>query len=101
MVYDAMHLNAAQFVEPLTTESIWEKIPTSWATVYCELLSILVFDDVTQFRDTFVEICKIHEVEWKRSKTQHHCTLGIGEIYHEPIRHIFRKLQIDHPQLKK
>ena len=61
----------------------------------------LVFDDGSQFRDNFVETCEIHEVEWPRSETQAHCALGIGDIYHEPIRRTFLKLQIDHPKQKK
>ena len=49
----------------------------------------------------FVEICEIHDFEWKKPGTQHHGALGVGERYHGPIRHTFRKLQIDHPKLQK
>ena len=49
----------------------------------------------------FVEICQIHEIEWKRSEKQHLSALGIAERYHESKRRRFRKLRIDHPKLKK
>ena len=101
MVDDATHFSVAQFVEPLTTESVQETILTLWATVYTGLPNTLVFDDGSQFRDTFVEICEIHDVEWKRSGTQHHSALVILEIYHEPKRRTFQKLRIDHRKLKK
>ena len=65
------------------------------------LQNTLVFDDDSQFRDTFVEICEIHDVGWKRYGTQHHSALEIRERYHEPIRRTFRKLRIDHPKLNK
>ena len=41
MVDDANHFSAAQFVNPLTTESVLEKILTLWATVYI-ILPMLV-----------------------------------------------------------
>ena len=63
MVYDATHFSASLFAEPHTTEAVWETILTLWATVYTDLPDTLVFDDGSQFRDTFVEICEIHDVE--------------------------------------
>ena len=65
MVDSATHFSAAQFVEPPTTESVWETILTLWETVYTGLPNILVFDDGSKFRDTFVEICEINVVEWQ------------------------------------
>ena len=56
------------------------------------LPNTLVFDDGSQFRDTFVEIYEIHDAEWQTSGTQHHSALGIGERYHEPIKRTSRKL---------
>ena len=33
MIDDATHFSAAQFIEPLATESVWETILTLWETV--------------------------------------------------------------------
>ena len=63
MVYDTTHFSAAQFVEKITIESVWEIILTLWASDYTELPNTLVFDDRSQFRDTFVEIREILDVE--------------------------------------
>ena len=101
MFGDATHFSEAQFVELLTTESVRETINTLWATVYTRLQNTSVFDDGLQFRDTFVEIYEIHDVEWKMSGTQHHSALEIGERYHEPIKHTLRKHQIKQPSQKK
>ena len=98
---DATHFSAAQFIEPLTTKFVWETILPSWEAVYIGLPNTLVFDDGSQFRDVFVEICEINDVKNKKSRTQHYSALGGGERYHEPIRRTFRKLQIDLPKLKK
>ena len=98
MVDDATHFSAAQTVVPLTTESVWETILTLWVTFYTGFPNTLVFDDGSQLRDTFAEICEIHEVEWKRSGTQDYCVLVIVEGYHEPMRRIFRDHRIDHPK---
>ena len=56
MLDDTTYFIIAQFVEPLTIKSVWETILTFWATVYAGLPNSLVFDDGSQFRDTFVEI---------------------------------------------
>ena len=72
MVDDATYFSAAQFIKPLTNESVWETIITLWDSVYIESPNTLVFDNFSQFRDTFVEICEIHHVEWQSSATKHH-----------------------------
>ena len=59
----ATHFSAAQFFEPLTTESVREIIHVLWATVYTGLPNTLVFDNGSQLRDTFIEFCEIHVVE--------------------------------------
>ena len=85
MLGDETNFSAAQFVHPLTTESVWETILTLWAAVYTGLPSILVFDDGSQLIDTLVDIYEIHNFEWQRSGTQHHSVSGIEERYHETI----------------
>ena len=97
----ATHFSAAQFVHSLTTEAVWETTLTLWATVYTGLPRTLVFDDVSQFRDNFVEICEIHDVEWQRLGMQHHSALGIGERYREPVRRTFREPRMVHTKMKK
>ena len=69
IVDDAAQFSAAQFIEPHTTEFVWENIITLLVTVYTELPNTLVFDDGSQFRNTFVEIWEIHDVERQRSGT--------------------------------
>ena len=70
LIDDTTYFSAAQLLEPLTTESVWETILTLWATAHTGLPNTLVFDDGSQFRDIFLEICEINDVEWKSSGTQ-------------------------------
>ena len=77
MVDDATHFNAAQFVETLTTEYI-KRIHTYVMGKYLRSVTEhIIFDYGSQFRNTFVEICKVNDVEWQRSGTQHYSALGI------------------------
>ena len=101
MVDDATQFSATQFVKPLITKSFKKIILTFWAIVYTGQPNTLDFDDGTQFRDTFVEICEIHDVEAQRSGTQHHSALSTEERNHEPIKPIFRKVRINLPKLNK
>ena len=45
MVDDTSHFSAAPFVEPLTTDAVWEAIITLSETVYTDLPNALVFDE--------------------------------------------------------
>ena len=47
--------------------------------VHTGLPNTYVIDDGSQFRDSFVDICDISDVEWQTSGTAHHSALGIGE----------------------
>ena len=85
MVDDAAYFSAAQFVGHLKTVSVWETILTLWATVHTGLPNTLVFDEGTLFRDTFVGIFEIHDIEYQKSGAQHHSALGIGGRYHKHI----------------
>ena len=81
MVDNETQFRVAEFVEPLTTRSVSETIPTSRESVNTRLLKRFVFDDGLQFRDTLVEISEIYNTKWQRSGTHHHSALGIGK-YH-------------------
>ena len=61
MVDDSTHFHAVPFVDPLITESIWETKLALWRTVYTGQPNTLFLDDESQFRNTFVEICEIHD----------------------------------------
>ena len=76
MVDEATHFSAAQFVHAVTTESVWETVLMLCKTVYIGESGALVCDNGSQFRD-FLQICEIHDVEWQKSETQRHSTLGV------------------------
>ena len=63
MIDYATHFRAAKFVDSFTTESFRETVPTLSATFYTRLPNKMVLDYVSQFRDIFVEICNIRDVE--------------------------------------
>ena len=101
MVDEVARFIVAQSVDPLKIESAQRTILTLWETIFTAFPNTLVFDDGSQFRDVFVEICEIHDVVWQRSNTRHYSALDIEERYQESIKRTFRKLLIDHPKLKK
>ena len=59
------------------------------------------FDDGSQFKDAFVEVCEIHDVEWKSSGTQHNIALGVRQRRNGPVRRRFQKLRINQLKLKR
>ena len=64
MVDEATRFSAVVFVSHITTERVWETILKLWANVYTGIPNKLVFDEGSQFRDAFVEIYDLHDVEW-------------------------------------
>ena len=65
MVDDATHFSAVQFVQPLTNWIFLGDHTYVMGNWLHWIASILGFDDVLQFRDTFEEICRIHDDEWQ------------------------------------
>ena len=63
VVDDATRFIATQLVAALTTKNAMKTILTLRATVCTRLPNILDLDDGSQFRDSFVEICEIHDAE--------------------------------------
>ena len=62
-VAEKVYLSAAQFADPLPTESVRKTILVLWETVYTVLPNASVFNDSSNFRLTFVEIYEIHGAE--------------------------------------
>ena len=56
MVDETTRFSAAAFVSAKTTDSVWETILKLWANISTGIPNKLVFDEVYQFCDTFIEI---------------------------------------------
>ena len=76
LVDEATRFSVPAFIRPWTTESVWETILNLWANAYTSIPSKVVFDEGSQFRDAFVEICELRDVEWKKSGVQQHSASG-------------------------
>ena len=63
--------------DPLIIEPVWERIHTLWAAAKFGLPNTLVFDDGSEFRYTIERICETHDVEYKKTGTQHHSWYGL------------------------
>ena len=58
-------------------------------------------DDASKFRKIFAELSALHQAEIKKSGTEAHKSLGIGERYHKPLEDTYRKLELDHPSMQR
>ena len=58
-------------------------------------------DQGLSFGDLFISISAHSNVEVQRTGVEAHSSLGIGEIYHHPLRITYRKLEIDYPSIEK
>ena len=66
MVDEATRFPATAFVIPITAECEQETILKLCTNLYTGIPNKLVFDEGSQFRDALVEICELHDVEWKK-----------------------------------
>lgn len=97
VVYPATRFSRARFLPKVSTESFWDDALMCWASVYTGIPNCLCVDEDSQFRNIFEEICSVHHVKIKISGIQSHNRLGVGELYHKPLRGTYRKLKLDHP----
>ena len=63
MLVDATSFSAVGMVELLIRTSVWESIIIIRETVYTCLPCILMFDNGSQFRDTYLKIFEMHDFE--------------------------------------
>ena len=61
IVGDATRFSAVELVSPIPAESVREIILKLWANVYTVIPNKSVFDEGSQFRDAFLEICELHD----------------------------------------
>ena len=66
MFDEATQFFAATLASSITTKSVWETILRLWDNVYTGISNRIAFDKGSQFRDAFVEICELNDVEWKK-----------------------------------
>lgn len=99
LVDNYTHFSAARFLPDMSTNTIWETIVTSWASVYTGLPNSIRVDQGSQLKDSFITIGRASGVEVNRSGVEAHNALGIGERYHHPLRNTFRKLKIAYPKV--
>ena len=86
IVDEATRFLAARFLSKISTDSIWEAVILCWSSVYTGLPEYIMVDEGAQFRHTFAELAKLHDVKVEKSRVQSHNSLGIRERYHKPLR---------------
>ena len=93
--------SAARFLTKVNTESIWEAIIMCWSSVYSSLPHCVRVDEGSQSRKIFAELSVIHQVQVKKSGVQSHHGLGVGEIYHKPLRDTYLKVKLDYGKVQR
>ena len=93
VVDEATRFSAAQFLTKVTTVNIWHALTTCWASIYTGMPNVITTDSGSQFREAFIDIASLHDVEVQTTGIESHNILGIGERYHEPLRNTYRKLK--------
>ena len=101
LVDAATRFSAARFLAKVSTESICEALLMCWASVYTGLPNCFRVNKGSQFRKMFAELYSVHDIEIKQSGIQSHNSLGVAELYHTPLRDIYRKLKLDHQSTQR
>lgn len=58
----------------------------------------MLVEQGSYFGSTFANMGAHSSVEVQRTGINAHCSLGLGERYHQPVRNTYRKIMIEHPQ---
>eukprot|EP00171_Calliarthron_tuberculosum_P008498 IDg8498t1 len=94
------HYGAAQFLEKVDTDSVWNALLKCWVLVYAGMPDIFFCDQGSVFTSKkWEKLSEENGVMLKFSGTQHHNGLAIVERYHAPLRTIYRRVKIECPEL--
>ena len=105
VIDEATRFSAARFLTKsegtkVSTLNIWQALIECWAAVYTGMPNVITTDSGSQFRDTFIDICALHDVKVQTTGVESHNSLGIGERYHAPLRNTYRKLKIENGNMQ-
>ena len=96
---EATRFSTVRFLPKISTDAVWDAIVLCWSSVYTGLPQNMMVDEGSQFRKVFARLASIHDVNVEKRGVESHNSLGIGEMYHKPLRDIFRNLKLDHPKM--
>ena len=97
----ATHYQAAVFLERQDAASVWNALLSCWSRLYVGDPDVIVTDQGSNFNSQqFQSICDYHGIELRKTPTEQHNALGIGEKYHGALRKVFFKLRMDNPSME-
>lgn len=96
---------AAQFLPDVSTQTVWRNLLHSWAIIHTELPNHMLVAQGSAFRGKetgglFVDLAALFNVEISKTGVEAHYTVGLCERYHQPLRHTYRKIMVEHPTTK-
>ena len=71
-----------------------------WLSVYTGLPDYILVHKGSQFRKTFAELAKMHDLNLQKTPVESHNSLGTRERYHKPLRDTYRNLKIGYPKMQ-
>ena len=101
IVDEGTRFSAARFLDNVSTVSLWSAILEFCATVYTGLPRKILVDQGSQFGDLFISLGALSNVEVQRTGIESHNSLGLGDLYHHPLRNTFQKLRIAYPNRER
>ncbi len=98
IVNTGTHFGAAQFIQTVDTQSVWNALLECWVLVYACQPDIFFMDHGSAFTSNeWKTSAEGNRVPLKFSGVQHHNRIEICEPYHDPLRRIYRKIEIECP----
>ena len=68
--------------------------------IYTGLPNRILVDQGSNLGDLFINLGEISNVEVQRTGIEAHSSLGLGERYHHPLRHTYRKILCENPKVE-
>ena len=84
-----------------TTQKVWEPIMQGYSSVYTGMSHAIAFDEEKQHSYIFGKLSTIYDIDMQKNDPEAPNSLGIGEIYHDPLCKTLFKLREDFQNLKK
>ncbi len=94
------YFGAAKFLSSESVESIWNALRQCWVLVYAGQPDVYFADQGSVFTaDEWEKLAEENGVVLKFSGVQHHNGISSCERYHSPLKRIYRKVEIECPEM--
>ena len=96
IIDEVTRFSCASFLGLISTTLVWDAIITSLSSVYSGMLNTIIIDQSSQFRNNFVDIVAMNDINAQKIEIEAYNSVASAERYHAPLHNTYMNLKQEH-----